>query len=52
MALEDQWPLAIGPAAVPRALMLWLRDPVVDDELGARILREMAVTELVLGYNC
>ena len=52
MALEDQWPLAIGPAAVPRALMLWLGDPVVDDELGARILREMAVTEPVLGYNC
>ena len=40
------------PAAVPRALLKWIVQPVEDDSLGSKILSELAVKSLVLGYNC
>jgi hypothetical protein len=40
------------PAAVPLAMMAWVARPVVEDELGTRILRELARTGLDLpGYS-
>ena len=40
------------PAVIPKALLRWAVRPVEDDDLGKRILEEMAVTNLVLGVNC
>jgi hypothetical protein len=42
---------AVEPAAVPRALRRWLVRPKPDDELGQRILLEMAQGTPLLGYN-
>ncbi len=40
------------PAAVPLAMMAWVARPVIEDELGTRILRELARTGLDLpGYS-
>ncbi len=41
-----------APAKVPEALLKWVVKPVEDDDLADKILREMAVKSLVLGYNC
>ena len=42
---------AVLPAVVPRAIGRWLARPVPDDDLGERILREMAAAGTVLlGY--
>jgi len=38
------------PAVVPRAIYKWLARPVVDDDLGQRILLEMAASTALLGY--
>jgi len=42
---------AVEPAAVPRALRRWLVRPKPDDELGQRILLELAHGTPLLGYN-
>ena len=43
---------AVTPAAVPRAVSRWLARPVPDDDLGERILREMAAAGTpLLGYS-
>ena len=42
---------AAVPAVVPRALRRWLARPVPDDDLGQRILVELAATTPLLGYN-
>ena len=42
---------SIGPARVPRALLVWVNNPVEDRNLGARILREMGVERNILGYQ-
>ena len=39
------------PAAVPLALRRWVARPRADDDLGHRILAELAVSTPVLGYN-
>jgi hypothetical protein len=40
------------PATVPLALMAWVARPVIEDELGTRILRELARTGMDLpGYS-
>ena len=44
------WQLQPAPAAVPRAVLRWLANPVVDDLLGDKILRELAQVHAVLGY--
>ncbi len=40
------------PATVPLALMAWVTRPVIEDELGTCILRELARTGIDLpGYS-
>jgi hypothetical protein len=48
-ALEYKWPTAVGPAAVPVALLRWLAEPAADDDLGSRLLNEIKKTVPVLG---
>jgi hypothetical protein len=40
------------PAWVPRSILRWLQDPRPDDDLGKKILEELAEQLPVLGYNC
>ena len=44
--------LEIEPGNVPLGLLSWAAAPVEDDDLADKLLREMAVKQLVLGYNC
>ena len=44
--------LPIAPAWLPRSIILWVNDPMPDDDLGHRILSELATRTLVLGHNC
>jgi len=44
--------LNVEPGTVPLQLLSWAAGPVADDELASRLLRELALTHLVLGYNC
>ena len=44
--------LSLEPATVPRALLKWAVKPVVDEELGSEILRELALSQPILGLNC
>jgi hypothetical protein len=46
------WQLDTLPATVPRALLQWVADPVVDDDLGLRILKELAGNSAILNTNC
>jgi hypothetical protein len=46
------WELDALPAAVPRALLRWVANPVADDDLGQRILLELAESCQVLNVNC
>jgi len=41
----------IEPETVPASLLAWIDKPTVDFQLADRILKELAVTEKVLGYN-
>ena len=41
----------LEPARIPRALLAWAAAPVVDDELGQKILAELAVSVPILGYS-
>ena len=52
LAAMNSWKLQTEPARVPGTILRWLANPVKDDELGHRILKEMAVSQAVLGYNC
>jgi hypothetical protein len=47
--LASGWPLTVGPATVPRQLLGWLADPKVDEDLGRRLLCEIAEQGPVLG---
>jgi hypothetical protein len=49
-ALEYKWPLAVAPARVPAALLAWLANPVKDDDLGVRIIKDIKTDIAVLGY--
>ena len=42
----------IDPCRVPRSLLKWINDPKEDLRLGKKILEEMAMFTMVLGYNC
>jgi hypothetical protein len=48
-AAASGWPLAVAPARVPARLLAWLADPRPDEELGAKLLDEMAAWGAVLG---
>ena len=51
-ALSAGWSLSAEPARIPGPVLQWLADPVVDDDLGDKILRHIADSSAVLGYNC
>ena len=44
--------LPLEPAWIPLSLVSWVNDPVPDDDLGDKILCELAKRTLVLGVNC
>ena len=46
------WELNNLPATIPRALLQWVDNPVVDDDLGQRILLELSADNNVLNFNC
>ena len=43
---------SITPAWIPPALVAWVQNPILDDELGAKILSNIKAFTQVLGYNC
>ena len=49
-AFEAGWGLDVGPGRIPGSVLRWLENPVVDDQLGGSILREMAGESEILGY--
>jgi len=51
-ASADYSALPLEPAWIPVPILVWLQDPVPDDFLGDKILRELAKRTLVLGLNC
>ena len=44
--------LPLEPAWIPLSLVSWVNNPVPDDDLGNKILCELAKRTLVLGVNC
>jgi hypothetical protein len=48
-AARAAWDLPVDPAAIPASLLRWVADPVSDEELGARILRELRRLTSCLG---
>jgi len=50
--LGASWSLQSEPARVPAPILQWLASPVVDDDLGHKILQYICVSGAVLGYNC
>ncbi len=49
---HEGWGLDEEPAWVPRSILAWLQRPVPGDDLGEKVLRELARRTPVLGYNC
>jgi hypothetical protein len=52
VARESDWELQLEPAKVPVSVLKWIENPVVDDDLGDKILVEISNEVLVLGYSC
>jgi len=51
IADNTPWELFEQPMAVPASLLAWLANPVEDDDFGEKLLRNIAATAPVLGYN-
>ena len=51
-AAAASWALEALPAAVPLALLDWIRQPSADDDLGLKILRELSSLYPILNMNC
>jgi hypothetical protein len=45
------WALQCGPARVSGHLLAWLANPVEDDQLGVRLLKDIAAEAPVLGHE-
>ena len=39
------------PGRIPSTVLRWCAKPAVDDDLGQRILKELAKTSPILGYD-
>jgi hypothetical protein len=52
LGLETEYRLQTEPAWVPRSILDWLSRPEPDDDLGKKVLMELAQNAPVLGYNC
>ena len=44
--------LGLDPAWIPVQLVCWIQNPCPDNDLGDRILAELATRTPVLGYSC
>jgi hypothetical protein len=51
-AAAANWTINTLPSPVPTALLKWVANPVADDDLGLRILHELASTHKILNVNC
>ncbi len=51
-AAEARWPLLPLPAAVPASIIRWVANPTADDQLGQKILRDLAESMPVINMNC
>ncbi|MBM3938544.1 MAG: hypothetical protein FJ333_07825 [Sphingomonadales bacterium] len=51
-ALSGNWPLEVSMAKIEGPLLNWLSSPVVDDDLGSKILQHLSRSMTVLGYPC
>ncbi len=51
-AAEAGWPLLPLPAAVPPSIIRWVANPTADDQLGQKILRDLAESMPVINMNC
>ena len=49
---QDHPRIPRAPAWVPPALLLWISNPVYDEQLGHKILQQVSLRTTVLGYNC
>ncbi len=49
-AAAADWPLQPTPAALPSTLLRWACHLVPDDDLGARLLRQLSLSGQYLGY--
>ena len=52
LAKANSYLLEQAPAWIPPALVAWIQNPVPDDDLGQKILNNLAAFTKVLGYNC
>jgi hypothetical protein len=48
---DSGYPAAVAPAAVAGQLLAWLANPVEDEQLGVRLLAEIAKQGQVLGFE-
>ena len=44
--------LEASPRPIPKAIKQWIEHPVKDWLLGQKILKELAMDRMVIGYNC
>jgi len=44
-------PLRTEPASIPKQFLRWIDRPTIEDQLGSRILRELAQSRPILGYS-
>jgi hypothetical protein len=51
-AAEAGWPLLPLPAAVPASIVRWIANPTADDQLGQKILSDLAESMPVINMNC
>jgi len=51
-AAEAGWSLLPLPAAVPPSIIRWVANPTADDQLGQKILRDLAEGMPVINMNC
>jgi len=51
LADNTPWELFEEPMVAPSTLLAWVANPAVDEDLGQRLLQEIAATAPVLGYN-
>ena len=52
LAKANSYLLEQAPAWIPPALVALVQNPVPDDDLGEKILNNLAAFTKVLGYNC
>jgi len=50
-ATATDWALPPEPEAVPRSILRWLANPLPDEDLGTKILKELSQTVPMLGLN-